>query len=146
MKEGLLGATLSVSSRSEREEARSHVARWSGSESTPARRLPGRRGGWALGGDGGAVGCRRLARPGRPIGRPSGARGHRVDERRAVRARHLGGARLGGTRGRRAEGQGLAPLACKTDRIDARVETVRRTVCEAEATFGGQPGNRSPKW
>src|SRR3954466_2863208 len=25
-------------------------------------------------------------------------------------------------------------------------ETVRRTVCEAEATCGGQPGNRSPKW
>jgi hypothetical protein len=38
MKEGLLGATLSVSSRSEREEARSRVARWFGSESTAARR------------------------------------------------------------------------------------------------------------
>src|SRR3954453_9836078 len=25
-------------------------------------------------------------------------------------------------------------------------ETVRRTVCEAEGTCGGQPGNRSPKW
>src|SRR4051794_34507350 len=25
------------------------------------------------------------------------------------------------------------------------LETVRRTVCEAEATCGGQPGNRSPK-
>jgi hypothetical protein len=30
MKEGLLGGTLSVSSRSELEEARLHVARWAG--------------------------------------------------------------------------------------------------------------------
>jgi hypothetical protein len=40
MKEGLPGGTLGVSSRSEHEEARSHVARWIGSESTSARRLP----------------------------------------------------------------------------------------------------------
>src|SRR3954465_10395205 len=30
--------------------------------------------------------------------------------------------------------------------ISVSMETVRRTVCEAEATCGGQPGNRSPKW
>src|SRR4051794_41982294 len=69
-KEGLLGATLSVSPRSEHEEARSHVARWSGSESTPARRLPARRGGWAVGGDGGALGCRRAWGPGPPVWPP----------------------------------------------------------------------------
>jgi hypothetical protein len=39
MKEGLLGGTLTVSSRSEPEEARVHVARWIGSESTQGRRL-----------------------------------------------------------------------------------------------------------
>ena len=36
MKEGLLGDRLSVSSRSEHEEARSYVARWFGFESAPA--------------------------------------------------------------------------------------------------------------
>ena len=40
MKEGLLGDRLGVSPRSEHEEARSHVARWFGSESTSARCLP----------------------------------------------------------------------------------------------------------
>src|SRR4051794_41890197 len=107
MKEGLLGATLSVSPRSEHEEARSHVARWSGSESTPARRLPARRGGWAVGGDGGAVGCRRLSRPCPPIGPPSGARPDPVDERSAGRGRHPPGAPLGGGGSRRAERQRL---------------------------------------
>src|SRR3954470_8386704 len=41
MKEGLLGATLRVSPKSELEEARSHVARWVGSQSQASRRLPG---------------------------------------------------------------------------------------------------------
>jgi hypothetical protein len=36
--EGLLGGTLGVSSRSDPEEARVHVARWSGSESAQGRR------------------------------------------------------------------------------------------------------------
>jgi hypothetical protein len=36
MKVGLLGGRLGVSSRSEHEEARSHVARWIGPESTSA--------------------------------------------------------------------------------------------------------------
>jgi hypothetical protein len=40
MKEGLLGGTLGVSSRSELEDARVHVARWTGSESQEGRRLP----------------------------------------------------------------------------------------------------------
>src|SRR4029453_7027383 len=43
MKEGLLGGTLSVSSRSELEEAHPHVARWIGSESTSVGRLPAQR-------------------------------------------------------------------------------------------------------
>src|SRR3954466_3656085 len=47
----------------------------------------------------------------------------RVDERGAVRARHAR-VRVGSAGRRRAEGQGLAPLACKTDRIDARVLAV----------------------
>src|SRR4051794_37044878 len=44
---------------------------------------------------------------------------------------------------------GRGPAAPPPPRRDARaadLETVRRTVCEAEATCGGQPGNRSPKW
>src|SRR3982074_593820 len=40
MKEGLLGGTLHVSPRSESKEARTHVARWPGSESPKGRRLP----------------------------------------------------------------------------------------------------------
>jgi hypothetical protein len=40
MKEGLPGGTLSVTPRSELEEARHHVARWIGSQSTPGRHLP----------------------------------------------------------------------------------------------------------
>ena len=40
MKEGLLGGTLSVSSRSELEEARLYVARWIGPESKENRRVP----------------------------------------------------------------------------------------------------------
>jgi hypothetical protein len=43
MKEGLLGGRLGVASRSEHEEARSYVACWIGSESTPARCLLDRR-------------------------------------------------------------------------------------------------------
>jgi transposase len=44
-----------------------------------------------------------------------------VDERRPVRPRPARVCRLAGRDRRRAEGQGLAPLACKTDRIDAWV-------------------------
>jgi hypothetical protein len=40
MKEGLLGGTLTVSPRSELKEARLHVARWIGFESSQGRRLP----------------------------------------------------------------------------------------------------------
>src|SRR4051794_24647454 len=106
MKEGLLGGTLSLSSRSEHEEARLHVARWVGSESSAARRLLGRRrrrGGRA---DGGAAGCRRAAPPRRPPERRTGEGGDRVDDWGAVRARHARGVRLGGLGRRRAEGQG----------------------------------------
>jgi hypothetical protein len=39
----------------------------------------------------------------------------------------------------------VVPFA-EFERDAAAGETVRRTVCEAEVTYGGQPGNRSPKW
>ena len=104
MKEGLLGGTLGVSSRSEPEEARVHVARWIGSESTQGRRLPARRGGRD----------RRRVRPRRRM--PTGCAASRPGRRcgaRAVRgviesmngARfvhdHARGARLGGADRRR---------------------------------------------
>ncbi|MEN3313423.1 MAG: transposase, partial [Actinomycetota bacterium] len=53
--------------------------------------------------------------------RAAGARRDRVDERRAVRARHARGGRLGGAVADAKKVKGLAPPACKTDRIDARV-------------------------
>ena len=125
MKEGLLGGTLGVSSRSELEEARSHVARWIGSESTSARRLPARRARRAGRGDRGAAGRRRLARPG-----ASALAGQPV---RAV-IESMNGARFvhdtleeHGWEVLVADAQkvkGLAPLACKTDKIDARVLAV----------------------
>src|SRR3954471_1341390 len=124
MKEGLLGATLSVSPRSEHEEARSHVARWSGSESTPARRLPARRGGWAAGETAVPSDADGLRGPARRLA------GHRV---RAV-IESMNGARFvhdtleeHGWEVLVADAQkvkGLAPLACKTDKIDARVLAV----------------------
>ena len=73
MEEGLLGGTLSVSPRSELEEARLHVARWIGSESQEGRRLSAVPEGeivdeWASPPD--ADGLRGLAaRPGRIAGR-----------------------------------------------------------------------------
>ena len=72
MKEGLLGDRLGVSSRSEHEEARSYVARWIGSESTSARRLPARRCRRARRAHRRAAGCRRLAPPRRAAARASG--------------------------------------------------------------------------
>src|SRR5215216_1147309 len=81
MKEGLPGGTLSLSSRSEHEEARSHVARWIGSESTSARRLPARRARRIGRGDRCAAGRRRLARPGAAARGAARASGDRVDER-----------------------------------------------------------------
>src|SRR3954467_9009176 len=47
----------------------------------------------------------------------AGARRDRVDERRAVRSRPPRGARVGGAHRRRDQVKGLAPLACKTDKI-----------------------------
>jgi hypothetical protein len=121
MKEGLLGDRLGVSSRSEHEEARSYVARWAGSESAPAGRLFGRYAGEVVehtaappDGDG----LRQLAER---------LRGERV---RAV-IESMTGARFVhdtlevlGWEVLVADAQkvkGLAPLACKTDKIDARV-------------------------
>jgi transposase len=55
---------------------------------------------------------------------PVCARGDRVDDRGAVRARPAGGARLEVLIADAAKVKGLAPLACKTDKIDARVLAV----------------------
>ena len=123
MKEGLPGGTLGVSSRSELEEARSHVARWIGSESTSARCLP-------------ALRSRRAGRP-RPRRRRTptacAAWRARLARRQPVRAviESMNGARFvhdtleeHGWEVLVADAQkvkGLAPLACKTDKIDARV-------------------------
>jgi hypothetical protein len=105
--------------RSEREGARSDVARWIGSGSTSARRLPARRARRIGRGDGCAAGRRRLARPGAAARGSARAGGDRVDERRTVRARHARGARLGGARRRRAEGQGAGAVGLQ-DRQDRR--------------------------
>ena len=108
--------------RSELEEADSHVACWIGSESTSARCLRARRARRAGRGGRGACGRQRVARLGAALGGAPGAGGDRVDERRAVRARHAGGARLGGADRRGAEGQGgWRRWRARTDRIDARV-------------------------
>jgi transposase len=121
MKGGLLGGTLGVSSRSEREEARSRVARWFGSESTSARRCLLDEHGelvaeTAVPAD--ADGLRGLAQ------RLAGRRVRAVIE-------SMNGARFvhdtleeHGWDVLIADAQkvkGLAPLACKTDKIDARV-------------------------
>src|SRR4051794_2557385 len=73
MKEGLLGATLSVSSRSEREEARSHVARWTGSESPEDRRVRALRACRGRRGVRVTAGCRRPAGAGAPRRTPRAA-------------------------------------------------------------------------
>ena len=115
--------TLGVSSRSELEEARVHVARWIGSESTSARRLLcSTRHGELVDGD---RGCRRT---------PTACAAWRSAAcRRRVRAviESMNGARFvhdtleeHGWEVLIADAQkvkGLAPLACKTDKIDARV-------------------------
>src|SRR3954470_8133925 len=123
MKEGLFGATLGVSSRSESEEARLHVACWTGSESSQGRRLSAvERGGivdeWASPPD--ADGLRGLAARAAMWGP-------------AVRGviESMNGARFVHDRleehgwdvliADATKVKGLAPLACKTDKIDARV-------------------------
>jgi hypothetical protein len=119
MKEGLLGGTLVVSPRSESEEARLDVARWAGFESPEDRCVPavvGRRDRRRVGL---ATGRRRAARacgPRLDVG-CAGARGGRVDERRAVGARPSRRARLGRVDRRRDQGQGLGAAGVQ-DRQD----------------------------
>ena len=124
MKEGLLGGTLGVSPRSESEEARLHVARWTGSESPQGRRLP-------------AVARRaRSSTSGRRRPTPTGcAAWPRAPAMwgPAVRGviESMNGARFVHDRleehgwdvliADATKVKGLAPLACKTDKIDARV-------------------------
>jgi hypothetical protein len=71
MKEGLLAGTRSLSSRSEQKQARLHVARWVGFESSTARRLPGRRERRARRAHRGAARRRWAAPPRGPAARPS---------------------------------------------------------------------------
>ena len=123
MKEGLLGGTLVVSPRSESKEARLHVARWIGFESPQGRRLPALGEGeivdeWASPPD--ADGLRGLAARAAMWGP-------------AVRGviESMNGARFVHDRleehgwevliADATKVKGLAPLACKTDKIDARV-------------------------
>ena len=114
-----------------------HVARWIGFESKRLDvclldedgELVGRRG---------AAGRRGCAawRGGRPGG--AGARGDRVDDRGAVRARHAGGARLGGADRRRAEGQG-AGAAGLQDRQDRRAGCWPSCRCAISCRRSGCP-------
>ena len=106
-----------------RKEAGCHGGRGVGPESNTAGCSRDGRGGSTVGGDHRCPRPRRVdgaGRPDRRVRRP-GVRGDRVDERCPVRARPAGAGGLAGRDRRRAEGQGLAPLACKTDKIDAWV-------------------------
>jgi hypothetical protein len=122
-KDSLLSRTLSVSPSSELDEARLHVARWIGFESPQGRRLPALVPGaivdaWAL--PPYPMGCAAW----RPVRRCGGRRRGAVIE-------SMNGARFAHDR---LEEHGwdvliadatkvncLAPLACTTDKIDARV-------------------------
>jgi transposase len=123
MKEGLLGGTLSVSSRSELGEARVRVARWIGFESTRGRRC-------LISGDGAIVdewasppdadGLRGLARR---AGMHAPAVRGVVESMDGARFVHDALEELG-WEVLIADAQrvrGLAPLAGKTDKVDARV-------------------------
>jgi transposase len=73
-----------------------------------------------------------------------------VDERRAVRARHAGALRLGVQIADAHEVKGLAPLACKTDRIEAWVlaELSRRDLVPAIwlPSFGQRQARERARW
>jgi hypothetical protein len=87
-----------------------HVARWTGSESTSTTSVCSTSAAsWSLS-TAAPPGCRWPARPGGASRWASGARGDRVDERRAFRARHAGRAGLGRARRGCAQGQGLGAL------------------------------------
>ena len=75
--------------------------------------------------------------------RAGGARsgGDRVDERRAVRARHAGGARLGCVDRRRAEGQGPGAAGLQ-DRQDRRARVGRVVLARSGAgDLAARPGD-----
>jgi transposase len=146
MKEGLPGGTLSVSSRSELEEAHAHVARWTGSESTPARRLFDFRS-WR-------AGRADALRPDLDALRGLADRVGRY--RQSVRAviESMNGARFVhdsleelGWEVLVADAQkvkGLAPLACKTDKVDAQLLAVLSIPwrCRRSCSAGGRSGTR----
>src|SRR3954470_11501281 len=123
MKEGLLGGTRDVSPRSESEEARLHVARWAGSESKEDRRLPAVGQGeivaeWASPPD--SDGLRGLAARAGMWGGPVRGVIESMNGARFVHDRleeHGWDVLIADA----AKVKGLAPLACKTDKIDARV-------------------------
>jgi transposase len=123
MKEGLLGGTLGVSSRSVLEEARLHVARWTGSESPEDRRVPAVAAGeiveeWASPPD--ADGVSGLARRAGAHGLPVHGVVESMTGARFVHdtLEEIGWEVLIADA---AKVKGLAPLACK---IDARVLAV----------------------
>ena len=68
-----------------------------------------------------AAALRSLARRIAESYREPGLRGDRVDDGCSLRPRHARAGGLVGRDRRRSEGRGLAPLACKTDKIDSRV-------------------------
>src|SRR3954449_3608994 len=123
MKEGLLGGTRDVSPRSESEEARLHVARWAGSESKEDRRLPAVGQGeivdeWASPPD--SDGLRGLAARAGMWGGPVRGVIESMNGARFVHDRleeHGWDVLIADA----TKVKGLAPLACKTDKIDARV-------------------------
>ena len=125
MKEGLPGDTLRrVNRGSELEEARLHVARWIGFESPQDRRLPAVGGGeiveeFASPPDGDGLGLSRRWRHGLAV------RGV-IESMTGARFVHDRLEELGWDVliADAAKVKGLAPLACKTDKIDARVLAV----------------------
>jgi hypothetical protein len=140
MKEGLLGGTFSVSPRSELGEARVHGACWIGSEPQPARCLPVVRALRVLeqfaapsdlDGPHGLV--RRVGGDGLPVRAV-------IESMTGARFVHDTLERLG-WEVLIADAQmvkGLAPLACKTDGIDAQDRRDRRA--RADAALASRPG------
>jgi hypothetical protein len=123
MKEGLLGGTLDVSPGSESEEARLDVARWTGSRSPQDRRVPVVRRGRGRRWVGLAARRRRASRVAARAatwGPAVGGVVESMNDARLVRDRlEEHGWDVLIVDATRVEG--LAPLACKADRIDARV-------------------------
>jgi hypothetical protein len=137
MKEGLPGGTLSVSPESELEEARFHVARWLGSRSQAAGRLLDRRRGDVVGRLAAAPdadGLRRLVERVGPQARVRGVIESMTGARFVLDTLEALGWEVLVADAQKVKG--LAPLACKTNRIDARP---RRAVASRSCRRSGCP-------